>query len=199
MKRCLICNKDISKSHHNKKYCGKNYQKNTCSWKVAVLGRKLITIKERCYNPQHSGYKYYNKVDICKSWLKDSFSFVRWSLNNGWDYSLQIDRIKNDRGYYPKNCRFVTSSENCRNKKNVNTDWVNKTRQCRICKIRKSFSEFTISRKEIGGIAYECKLCKKEKDRLRWMKIKSNPIKLKEYYEIKKPYQRALYARRKVK
>jgi hypothetical protein len=198
MKKCLVCGKDISNMHQNKKYCGKDYEKNTCSWKVAVLIRKLTCMKERCFNIEHINYKNYKDVKIYKGWLKNSFSFAKWALNRGWEDRLQIDRIDNRKGYFPSNCRFVTRSENCRNKKNNTTDWVNKTRLCRICKIIKPFNEFFISRKEIGGITYECKSCRAELSKKRWMAIKSNPIKLKNYYNLRKPYQRVLYARRRI-
>jgi hypothetical protein len=34
---------------------------------------------------------------------------------NGWHEGLQIDRIDNNKGYSPDNCRFVTPKENLRN------------------------------------------------------------------------------------
>jgi hypothetical protein len=41
--------------------------------------------------------------------------FVEWCIANGWRGDLTIDRIDNDRGYEPSNCRFVSKSQNSKN------------------------------------------------------------------------------------
>ncbi len=94
-------------------------------------------------------------------WLENSYSFVLWALDNGWKNELVIDRIDNEKGYSPDNCRFVTITESNRNKRNSVTDWMKRTRKCRVCGLIKHFCDFAVSRKEVGGIAYECKFCRK--------------------------------------
>ena len=39
------------------------------------------------------------------------FDFKKWAINNGWTKGLTLDRVDNDKGYYPKNCRFATRIE----------------------------------------------------------------------------------------
>lgn len=56
-------------------------------------------------------------IGVCDEWLEFE-NFYEWSINNGWKKGLQLDRIDNERGYSPSNCHWVTSSENCRNKRN---------------------------------------------------------------------------------
>ncbi len=168
-KICFLCGEKFSFYHHSQKYCGHRDAINTCAWKVSNLQRIYVGMTERCYNPTNQNYKLYKKVGICNEWLSDSFKFVKWALKNGWKKELQIDRKENSKGYEPVNCRFITRSENCRNKVKINTDWKHKTRRCRICKKRKPFSKFMIHRKEIGGIAYECRLCRKQLDKLRYL------------------------------
>lgn len=46
-------------------------------------------------------------------------SFEAWALANGWRKGLELDRIDNDGPYAPWNCRFVTRSQNQRNKCNT--------------------------------------------------------------------------------
>lgn len=79
-------------------------------------------MKKRCYNESCDHYQWYGKEGktICDEWLeKDGFSnFVDWALANGYKKGLQIDRIDNSVGYSPENCRWVTPSKNCRNKRN---------------------------------------------------------------------------------
>lgn len=54
-------------------------------------------------------------IDICKEWKHDFIEFYNWCMANGYDKTLQLDRIDNDRGYAPSNCRFVTNKQNCNN------------------------------------------------------------------------------------
>jgi hypothetical protein len=70
-------------------------------------------MKNRCTNKNLQSYKNYGGrgIFVCEEWLNPK-TFIEWCLANGWEKSLEIDRINNDDGYYPKNCRFVTISEN---------------------------------------------------------------------------------------
>lgn len=76
-------------------------------------------IIQRCCNPKAGNYRNYGGRGICiyGAW-KDSFSaFEEFCLANGWEYGLQVDRINNDKGYFPDNVRFVTRAKNLRNKR----------------------------------------------------------------------------------
>lgn len=77
-------------------------------------------IKDRCNNPQSDSYSNYGKrgIGICVEWDNDFNSFMEWSLNNGYLDNLTIDRIDNNKGYEPNNCRWTTSKEQGRNKRN---------------------------------------------------------------------------------
>lgn len=169
-KICRLCKKDMGDVHASRKDCGKFYLKNSCSWKVSKLMTKFKTIRDRVLDPKHNNYSRYKHLSIYDEWLSDHFLFVKWALENGWKLGLWIDRIDNNLGYSPSNCRFVTASQNNRNRTNNTTDWYKKTRRCRLCRITKVFNEFIISRGEVGGITYECKLCRRENDRIRYLK-----------------------------
>jgi len=71
-------------------------------------------MKQRCYNPNSSDYKFYgNKgIKICDEWLNDFKAFYNWSMANGYTEELTIDRIDNKGNYYPENCQWLTNSEN---------------------------------------------------------------------------------------
>ena len=79
-----------------------------------------INMKTRCYNPNTPEYKHYGGrgISICEEW-KDNFkNFLDWSLNSGYKENLSIDRKDVDKGYSPDNCRWATTVEQARNKRN---------------------------------------------------------------------------------
>jgi len=73
-------------------------------------------IKCRCLVENHTSYAYYGGrgISICDEWL-DFMNFRDWALSNGYSDNLEIDRINNDIGYKPDNCRWVTHAENMKN------------------------------------------------------------------------------------
>ena len=70
----------------------------------------------RCEDKNHRAYHRYGArgITVCKEW-HDFPVFEKWANENGWHLGLEIDRIDNDKGYCPKNCRIVTRKENVRN------------------------------------------------------------------------------------
>ena len=78
-----------------------------------------LTMKSRCENPNREKYKDYGArgITVCEEW-QNAGNFVKWALSNGYKQGLQIDRIDNNKGYSPDNCRFVTPKENTLNRRN---------------------------------------------------------------------------------
>lgn len=71
----------------------------------------------RCCNPRNRAYYRYGGrgIKICDEWENSFDCFFKWSLANGYDGKLSIDRIDNDKGYEPSNCRWATLIEQNRN------------------------------------------------------------------------------------
>jgi hypothetical protein len=71
---------------------------------------------QRCNNPSHRSYANYGGrgIAVCDRWqLYENF---RDDMAVGHAQGLQLDRINNDLGYSPENCRWATPRENNRNK-----------------------------------------------------------------------------------
>ena len=72
----------------------------------------------RCTNPKSNRWKYYGGrgISVCKRWYK--FENFYKDMFSSYKEGLQLDRIDNNKGYSPKNCKFSTREENGRNKRN---------------------------------------------------------------------------------
>jgi hypothetical protein len=75
-------------------------------------------MKSRCQNPKKLAYASYGGrgITVCDEWQR-FIPFMEWALTNGYRDDLECDRINNDGPYAPDNCRWVTRTENQRNKR----------------------------------------------------------------------------------
>ena len=107
-------------------------------------------MKKRCYDKNHKLYNRYGGrgITVCDEWAKDFMNFYNWSMVNGYQDNLTIDRIDNDKGYSPDNCRWVTMLEQAQNtSKNVNITYKGKTQTISAWSRETGIPQNTISRR----------------------------------------------------
>lgn len=80
-------------------------------------GTRLYTIwcdmKARCYYSKDRNFKNYGGrgITVCDEWKNNFQAFYDWSINNGYQDTLSINRINTDGNYEPSNCNWVTREE----------------------------------------------------------------------------------------
>ena len=81
-------------------------------------------MKARCYDRNRDRFKDYGGrgITVCDEWRNSYESFAKWAKENGYSDDLTIDRINNDKGYSPDNCRFTTAKMQARNTRKIHAD-----------------------------------------------------------------------------
>ena len=73
----------------------------------------------RCYNEKNASFENYGArgISVCDEWRNSRDAFIEWSLKSGHAIGLSLDRIDNEKGYSPENCRWATTTQQLRNQR----------------------------------------------------------------------------------
>ena len=74
-----------------------------------------LEIKKRCFKPYQKFYHHYGGrgITLCLRWRKFSNFLKDMGVRPSKNHS--IDRIDNNKGYHPANCKWSTQREQCNN------------------------------------------------------------------------------------
>lgn len=102
---CLVGKKCAERNKNNALYS----QQVRDTPRLQDIRRQMI---RRCEDPSHISYPSYGGrgISVCTEW-HDPEQFTAWALAHGYADDLTIDRINNDLGYTPDNCRWATRKE----------------------------------------------------------------------------------------
>jgi hypothetical protein len=103
LRSCGCKKKELNAPYHFKKTHGLSKNRHYDRW---------ISMIDRCYNIRHKQYKDYGGrgIDVCDRW-KDSFANFLEDMEASYAEGLTLDRIDNDKGYGPDNCKWATWTE----------------------------------------------------------------------------------------
>lgn len=93
-----------------------------CSHKSKLYG-VWSAMKHRCDSPNSPEYRNYGGrgISVCNDW-RDYLAFMDWALESGYSSGLSIERVDNEKGYSPDNCKWATKSEQARNMRTTKLD-----------------------------------------------------------------------------
>lgn len=79
-----------------------------------------LGMRSRCNSTSNPSYNRYGGrgIVVCDEWNDCFENFCEWSLSHGYSTELSLDRIDNNSGYSPMNCRWATPQEQSDNKRN---------------------------------------------------------------------------------
>lgn len=117
-----------------------------------------IGIKKRCYNDKCYNYQDYGGrgIVLYNGWLHDFQAFYDWSMSNGYNDNLTIDRINNNGNYEPSNCRWVDRKTQAQNRRSSKMYTINGDTHC-----LKEWCEILIIKQYIKGLVHIIGLLKK--------------------------------------
>jgi len=131
--------------------CKKNGDRGTHGATGTQLYVVWKNIRQRVLNSKHPRFKDYGGrgITLCKSWTNSFEEFRDWSMQNGYENALTLDRENNDQGYSPDNCRWVSQTVQL---SNTRVSVLNRFSVDELSEIAEMFYAFDMGKKVFGKL-----------------------------------------------
>ena len=119
-KEVVIRTADLTNGHTTSCGCLRKEITSTHNLSKTLPYDTWVSMVRRCHNSRDKDYVNYGArgITVCSEWLSYP-NFYKWMTDNGYVKGLTIDRIDNDKGYSPENCRLVTMRVQQQNRRNT--------------------------------------------------------------------------------
>lgn len=158
--------------HKSNGYCVKHYARflkyGDVNFTERIIGHNVTShelyfpfkyIFDRCNNPKNPKYKHYGGrgITVCERWSeRDGFLNFLEDMGDKPDNSYSLDRIDNNKGYSPENCRWATHKEQSNNRRDtIKIEFNNKTQSLQEWADELDVSRTTIFNRLKKGWSFE--------------------------------------------
>lgn len=142
-------------------------------------GKSYRSMVKRCTQKNDKTYKRYGAkgITICNRWLEKPYGFKNFIEDMGpKPEGTSLDRIDNNKGYSPDNCRWATYSQQSYNRK----DWSG----------HRGIQKVTFYKGKFGPYTYwRARICWRGKTRLKSFKTEEEAIAQRKKWEKEIPQE----------